>query len=188
MQQRFNEKSASRFVVLQEFMTETLNLKGNELLVYAIIYGFSQDGESAYTGSLRYLCSWTKATKQGVIKNLKSLIEKGLIVKKESYKNSVKYCEYRTTLFNTPVQQSLPNNINDTIKEKDNTNVLSKERALIDKYFNETRRLYPRKEDPVQAKKTYEHKFVGLSEKEIIERAEKIKAVLEHEEDRSPNS
>lgn len=98
-----------RFIVVQEFMVKELNLKGNELLVYAIIYGFSQAEGTAYTGSLTYICSWCKASKQGVIKNLKNLVEKGLIQKNEIYRNGVKFCEYRATVFNTPGQHSLPN-------------------------------------------------------------------------------
>ena len=47
-----------------------LGLKGNELLVYSIIYGFSQDGETRFTGSLQYLSDWTNSTKQSCIKCL----------------------------------------------------------------------------------------------------------------------
>ena len=54
-----------------------LGLKGNELLVYSIIYGFSQDGETRFTGGLQYLADWTNSTKQSCIKCLKSLVEKG---------------------------------------------------------------------------------------------------------------
>lgn len=64
-------------------MVKKLNLKGNELLIYAIIFGFSQTENTSYTGGLNYLCEWTNSTKQGVIKNLKSLEEKGLIIKSE---------------------------------------------------------------------------------------------------------
>lgn len=38
-------------VVLRPFMVEELGLKGSELVAYALIYGFSQDGESWFTGS-----------------------------------------------------------------------------------------------------------------------------------------
>ena len=76
-------------------MVNDLKLKGNELLVYAIIYGFSQDGISSYTGSLQYLADWTNSTKRGMIKVLQSLVEKNLIVKKEIFKNGQKYCEYK---------------------------------------------------------------------------------------------
>ena len=87
------------FIVIQGFMINELGLKGNELIVYAIIYGFSQDGENKYTGSLNYLANWTNSTKQGVLKSLKSLVDKGYIIKEEKYINGVKFCEYYTTKF-----------------------------------------------------------------------------------------
>lgn len=72
-----------------------LGLKGNELLVYSIIYGFSQDDETRFTGSLQYLADWTNSTKQSCIKCLKSLAEKGYITKYEKIVNGVKFCEYQ---------------------------------------------------------------------------------------------
>ncbi len=97
------------FIVVQSFMVKDLKLKGNELIVYAIIYGFSQDGENRFTGSLQYICDWTNSTKQGIMKTLKSLVEKGLVEKTEVYKNGVKFVEYHVTEFTT-MQQSLTGN------------------------------------------------------------------------------
>lgn len=94
------------FIVIQSFMVKDLKLKGNELIVYAIIYGFSQDGENRFTGSLQYICDWTNSSKQGIMKSLKSLVKKGLIEKTEIYKNGVKFVEYHITEF-TSMQQSL---------------------------------------------------------------------------------
>ena len=69
------------YIVIQSFMVKDLGLKGNELLVYAIIYGFSQAEEQTFSGSRQYLAEWTNSTKQGIDKNLKSLLDKGLIKK-----------------------------------------------------------------------------------------------------------
>lgn len=114
------------YVLIQGWMVNNLKLKGNELVIYAIIYGFSQTENQLYTGSLQYLANWTNSTKQGVIKCLKSLQEKGLIGKKEKIINGVKFCEYYLTKFNGVlnkvewgikqsliggIKQSLPNNI-----------------------------------------------------------------------------
>lgn len=122
----------NNYVVIQGWMINNLNLKGNELIIYAIIFGFSQIEGQLFNGSLQYLADWTNSTKQGVSKNLKSLVDKGLIVKNDKYINGVKFCEYYTTKFNEvlnkveegmqqslipPVQQSLTNNI-----DLDNTN------------------------------------------------------------------
>ena len=77
-------------------MITRLKLKGNELLVFALIHGFSQDGESRFKGSLRYLIEWTGLDKTTVIKILKSLVEKQYINKFEYEKNKVRFCEYST--------------------------------------------------------------------------------------------
>ena len=94
------------YIVIQGWMVTELGLKGNELLVYALIYGFSQTKGQVFNGSLQYLADWTNSTKQGVLKNLKSLVEKGLVEKKETILNGVKSCEYYSTKFNG-VKQSL---------------------------------------------------------------------------------
>ena len=73
------------YIVIQGWMVSELKLKGNELLIYSIIYGFSQTENQSFSGSLQYLSDWTCSTKQGVIKSLKSLEDKGLIVKKDIY-------------------------------------------------------------------------------------------------------
>ena len=75
-------------------MITKLKLKGNELLVFALIHGFSQDGESCFKGSLRYLIEWTGLDKSTVIKLLKQLVDKQYINKFEYEKNKVRYCEY----------------------------------------------------------------------------------------------
>ena len=56
-----------------------LELKGIELHIFAVIYGFSQTENTAYTGSLQYLAEWCQCTVQYVIKCLQSLQDKQLI-------------------------------------------------------------------------------------------------------------
>ena len=80
-------------------MRTELELKGNDLMVYAIIYGFSQTENQKFTGSLQYLADWCGATKQGIMKNLKNLIDAGLIIKEERTENNVKFVSYYTTEF-----------------------------------------------------------------------------------------
>ena len=87
----------NNFVTIQGWMITKLGLKGNALIVYAIIYGFSQDGRTHFTGSLQYLADWTSTTKPGVHKILRSLVNKGFIGKKDKLINNVKFCEYYVT-------------------------------------------------------------------------------------------
>lgn len=94
------------YINIQGWMVSELGLKGNELLIYAIIYGFSQDGKNKFTGSLQYLADWTNSTKQGVQKVLKSLLEKQLLLKDEKIINNIKFCEYKAIKKVDTVQQS----------------------------------------------------------------------------------
>lgn len=81
------------FFVVHGWMRNA-GLSGNELLVYAIIYGFSQSEKGFYNGSLKYLSEFTGASKNTVISCLKKLQEKGLISKKETHIDGVKFCLY----------------------------------------------------------------------------------------------
>ena len=114
------------FIVIQGWMLTDLHLKGNELLIYACIYGFTQISGQVFSGSLQYLADWTNSTKQGVQKNLKSLVEKGYLEKTDRVINGVKFCDYHATKLDGVcnkvaqgmqqscmggMQQSLPNNI-----------------------------------------------------------------------------
>lgn len=85
------------YICLHGWMLADLGLKGNELIIYACIYGFSQAESQVFSGSLQYLADWTNSTKQGVMKCLKSLVEKGYIVKTDKIINGVKFCEYHAT-------------------------------------------------------------------------------------------
>lgn len=100
------------FVTLSGFMITDLQLKGNELIVYAIIYGFSQAEGTAFRGSAQYLADWTNSTRQGVMKNLKSLMQKGLIDRRAAMINGRSGYEYYVTKFTC--KQSLPVNSVDT--------------------------------------------------------------------------
>lgn len=83
-----------KFVVISEFMVDKLKLKGVELIVYAVIYGFSQDGESVFSGSQSYLAKWANASTRSVRLALTSLVEKGLITKFDKSVNGVSVAEY----------------------------------------------------------------------------------------------
>lgn len=100
-------KNKRSYVALQAWMVDDLGLKGNDLIVYAIIFGFSMDGNNCYQGSLQYLADWTSSTKQGVQKNLKNLIDRGLIEKEETYVNGVKFCKYRSCIVYNSVAQGM---------------------------------------------------------------------------------
>ena len=67
------------------WMPNKLKLKGNELLIYAIIYSFSQNdnGNGVFNANLQYLEEWTNIANKNVRNCLKNLLEKQLIIKIE---------------------------------------------------------------------------------------------------------
>lgn len=67
---------AESYVVLRPFMVEELGLKGSELVAYALIYGFSQDGESWFTGSSQYVADWCGIARRNAINVLQKLTER----------------------------------------------------------------------------------------------------------------
>lgn len=85
----------NNYFVIHGWMINQLGLKGNELQLYAIIYGFTQADGQKFRGSLQYLADWTGIAKRNVIVRLQSLVEKGLLEKADTYTNGVKGCEYR---------------------------------------------------------------------------------------------
>lgn len=71
----------NNFIAIQGWMRTKLNLKGNELLIYALIYGFSQDGNSSFKGSRKYIADWCGCSLDTVDRSLGSLMNKGLLAK-----------------------------------------------------------------------------------------------------------
>ena len=108
---------------IQAWMVTKLNLKGCERDVYAIIYGYSQDGESDYHGSLGYMAELTGYSKNSICTALKNLTEKELITKSEKEINSIKFCRYQINRDSiqsicTPIQSTCTNNINNKDNNK----------------------------------------------------------------------
>lgn len=71
------------YVTVLGWMVTDLHLKGNELLTYAIIYGFCKEEGRAFTGSIPYLMAWLSLSYRGVLNVLQSLVEKGHLIKSE---------------------------------------------------------------------------------------------------------
>ena len=79
------------YYVTNGWMITQLGLTGRELQVYAIIYGFTQDGETEFTGSLNYIMEWLGTSSfHTALRAINSLIDKGLINKRQVEENGVK--------------------------------------------------------------------------------------------------
>lgn len=128
------------YITIQGWMRNELGLSGNELLAYALIYGFNQDGESTFRGSLGYVAEWLGCSKQTAISTLKKLVEKGLIERIEEPINGILFVRYRilkggqnslpggSKNITTPSQNFLPNNTKsdnkDDKKEKERKEIV----------------------------------------------------------------
>ena len=124
-------------IVVTEEM-RALGLSGNDLMVFALIYGFSQDGQGCFYGSLPYICETCGISRRTAIYILNDLVERGFLLKNETIQNGAKRVLYQVNRGSAeiaPVVQKLhrgsaeiaPNNIIDNIspteiiinKEKD---------------------------------------------------------------------
>lgn len=74
-------KNKDYYVLVHSWMIKELNLSGNELLIYAVIYGFTQDNESEYKGGSRYMCEALNISERSFFNAIKKLISDNLIEK-----------------------------------------------------------------------------------------------------------
>lgn len=132
-------KEQDDFILVRRFMSTELGIQSkNEMLLYALIYSYS-DGGSAFYGSTEYLAKRLGSSKSRIIKVLNDMVSKGLIIKKTSsrynfYVTNFNYvcntdeptvsvqhptrCQIDTESSVTPTPNNINNNINDTISVK----------------------------------------------------------------------
>lgn len=85
----------NNFLIVPATARNKYDLKGSELLVFGIIYGFSQDGKSSYNGGISYISEWTGVSYKTVSRILKSFTERSII---KSVSNAGKTCNYTINL------------------------------------------------------------------------------------------
>ena len=71
------------FYTVQGWMRTRLGLVGNELIVYALLFGFSQDGVSEFRGNEQYIEEFTGASPSTIRRTKRNLEERGLITRTE---------------------------------------------------------------------------------------------------------
>ena len=84
------------YLTIQDWMVTDLRLKGNELLAYALIYGFSQDEQSCFYGSYQYVMEWLSVDKTTAVRVLRNLENKGLLRKWQEKEGNVIVNRYAT--------------------------------------------------------------------------------------------
>lgn len=89
---------SNNFVTILGWMPTKLKLSGHRLTLYALIYGFTQDGSNKFTGSLKYLQNWMQCGRSTVINSLNDLVESGLIIKESEVANNITTNKYYVNL------------------------------------------------------------------------------------------
>ena len=112
------------FTTIPDWML-SLDLDIYEVIILAVIYGFSQDGESSFTGSQNYLAWKAKCSRAKVARALPRLVEMGLIHKKDVTIRGVNLCEYRVCLSDTGCISRIQGVVSpgDTINYNDNIDI-----------------------------------------------------------------
>lgn len=90
------------YYVVSRWMATQLGLTGNELHTYAIIFGFTQDGETEYKGSTKYLMETLNISKPTAMAALNGLESKGLIKKRQDNIQGVYFNRYSVNLDRVP--------------------------------------------------------------------------------------
>lgn len=144
---------SDNYVVIFGWMCNELNLKGTDLLVYALIYGVSQDGKSKFSAGRNYIAETFNVSLPTVDKALQNLIDQNLIIK-EPCKNQSETDRYYANISskesllpkNISSKETLPDNKYISIKTENTNN----QQSLFTDNINKEE-LEVRKNDPVQA-------------------------------------
>lgn len=184
-----------QFYQISGWMGKYLGLRGNDLICFAIIYGFSMDGESQFKGNLNYLAECMFATQPTALLSLKHLLSCNLILKQENIVDGKKRCYYSTNvIFNDgkfevidttkePLVMTTKESLAHTTKEPlaKNNNSNNKEENKKEKVnqkevfpFEDFYKLYPKKKSRSTAENIWKH----LSEKEKKEAIDKLPAYI----------
>lgn len=129
-------------IFLEGWMSEKLNLKGNELITFALIHGFSQKEGHTYHGSAQYIADWTGTSKRTVFNILKSLVDKGYLKRTEEVRNNVTFVHYETMIKVVDEKISSVENNDNITSEKisfigsENFSLGSDETSSNNKYIN----------------------------------------------------
>ena len=84
----------SDYIVTLAPMRTKLKLKGHACDLFALIYGYSKDGENTCRASLTYLAEWLGTDRHAVSKLIKRLEQAGYINKHEYLRGDMKCYEY----------------------------------------------------------------------------------------------
>ena len=119
------------YIVIQAPMISKLGLKGNSLLLFAMIHGFSKDGVNRYRASLKDMCDWLCTSKSAISPVLNALVEAGYINKHDVVDNGLSKPEYTTNYERLLAKAAAEGPLKPTLvyKEKDEKKVAKSARV-----------------------------------------------------------
>ena len=88
------------YYITYGWMINQLQLKGNELQIFAIIYGFSQSKQKNFSGSISYLADWIGGRRATATDVLNKLIKKNLVIKETNYNGIPNIYKINPKIFN----------------------------------------------------------------------------------------
>ena len=160
------------YISIQGWML-SLGIKGNALIAFACIYGFSQDGESEFRGSAQYIADWCGISRTAAFNVLKSLVDKKLVIKNDFISNGVKLCNYKYNpegvqetcqgikKLDRGVQETCQGGVQETChhnissNNKENIDIPTPKEKREDERFLIFYQNYPKKTNKTDARKTF---------------------------------
>lgn len=126
-----------QFIIIYPWMVEELKLTGNRLVIFAIIYGFSRNGDW-FQGSISFLRKRSGMVEKSVRNVLKGLCDDRLVEKRERPHKGMKYVDYRvpvtlgknyrggTVKITEGVRYKLPTKVNKESNKRNNARARNK--------------------------------------------------------------
>jgi DNA-binding HxlR family transcriptional regulator len=89
-----NKVKTQNYITIQGWMLNIGCKSMQEVAAYALVYGFSQDDCSQFSGRISYIQEWLMCSRHTAINTMKSLEDKGLIKKEQYEVNGIKFNRY----------------------------------------------------------------------------------------------
>lgn len=116
--------SEDNYIDIQGWMLTDLGLQGKELMTYAIIYGFSQDGAGWFFGGRKYVADWLGCNVKTAGTLLTNMVKKGLIIREEVKSSEGKCYKYQTIRHRAKI--ALPTGNNEPTRGENRPNLGAK--------------------------------------------------------------
>lgn len=169
----------NNFITITGWMVNELGLCGNELLCYALIYGFSQDGESSFKGSRKYIAKLLGVSSLNTVDRvLKSLIDKELVIKDSNNISGVVFNAYRVNFdfaffkncapcsnFEYPYSKNEHDNNSNIYSNKEERDKSLSKKEQKDEFFEQCWKDYRRKGSKAKAKAIWNKLTQGEKER-----------------------